>query len=84
MRRGERGVGIRPQPFGAPAKHCVAMFADHAVEHRHPGPFRASLPEPRDQRGIGLSTVVRGCEPHFAHGWSACRPAKMSQQACDM
>jgi len=39
------------------------MLADHAVEHRRALPFGDSLPEPPDQRGIGLSPFVPGDEP---------------------
>jgi hypothetical protein len=79
----DRGVGIGPEPFGAPAQHRVAMLADHVVERHHAGPFRAGLPDLPDQRGIGLSLVVRGREPHFIDGRSDLPTSTMSQ-FCNM
>jgi hypothetical protein len=43
--RGDRGVGIRPVQFGAPAEHRVAVLVDHVIERRRAIPFRDSLPE---------------------------------------
>ena len=70
MRRGDRGIRIGPQPFGAAAKHRVAMLADYPIEHRRADPFRNSLPEPPDQRGIGLPPVARRYERPL-HSWPA-------------
>jgi hypothetical protein len=83
--RGDRRVGVGPQPLGAPAQHCVAMLADHAVEHRCAVPFGDRLPETLDKRGIGLSPLVPGDELRSIHGRSDLPASRMPQQAstCD-
>jgi hypothetical protein len=78
---GDRGVGIGPQPLGVPCQHRIAMLADHAVEHRRAIPFGDSLPEPPDQRGIGLSPVVPCYETHSIHSQPDLPTSRTPQQA---
>jgi hypothetical protein len=57
------------------------MLADHLIEHRRADPFRDSLPEPPDQRGVGLLPVVRRYERHSIHGQPDLPTSRMPQRA---